>query len=185
MRVSALFAGLPLLFAVSACGARGPIGLEVVDVTVTPDASAAGAANTLVDGGGAGSSSGGSSGSSSGSSSGGGPGSGIIGALIDAGGPIGCGACFISDCGTQIGTCVADPACATALQCIATTCLAGGDAGAGGAGLGCFTNCAGGALLELVPIVTCLTGTCGGSCGSVLGGLGGGIPGLGGSSSGG
>jgi hypothetical protein len=91
---------------------------------------------------------------------------------------INCGTCVAQSCGTQIVSCLTNTTCAAALQCIATTCLAGADGGGGGGlgNLGCFTNCAGGNpanLAGLLGIIQCITTSCGSDCGSVLGGLGG------------
>jgi hypothetical protein len=160
-----------------ACGARGPLeDVQVVDVLVTPDGAPANTTSgtgSTSDGGGNSSSSedagGPGTGPGSGSSSGGTGFPGIPG-LSDDGGIVSCLTCVGSQCTSQIEACVTDTSCASSLQCIVTTCLAGGT---GGGGVSCFTNCAGtSGLTSLLPILECVGGACGGSCGSVIGGLG-------------
>jgi len=147
--------------ALVACGARGPLeDVVIVQAGATADAGASAADASMpqqdIDTGAP-------------------TGPGQI--FADAGGLLGCGACVTTQCGMQIQMCLQDPACTAALQCIATTCLGvlGGDSGAGssgGGGANCFLQCASSGLGNLVPILTCITGTCGADCGSLLGGLG-------------
>lgn len=87
-------------------------------------------------------------------------------------GPLGnCGACLVNSCGTQLLTCITAPACTTALQCVATSCLTGGMPD-----LGCLGNCTKGNAtteMQLLSVIGCVIGTCGTNCAGVLGGLGG------------
>ena len=116
-----------------------------------------------------------SSGSSSGRSRGGGGSNGGIGGtngglggLLDSG-IVDCGICVFSSCGTDFLTCLEDTACATSLECVATTCLTGGSLDPA-----CLLGCAGTSSATLLSLVTCVAGTCGSTCLSALGGLGGG-----------
>jgi predicted small lipoprotein YifL len=88
---------------------------------------------------------------------------------------INCGACVAQSCGTQIVTCLTNTSCRSTLQCFATACLAGGT-GSGSIPGACLLQCADGGtstIVQLLPILTCITQSCGSSCGSALGGLGG------------
>ena len=103
----------------------------------------------------------------------------ISDAAIDTGtGLIQCGTCVAEQCGTDVLTCITDPACQTILQCVGTTCFGG----AGGFDPSCLIGCAGGGgtgVGEALGIFQCITGSCGNACGGLLGGLGGlggGIP---------
>ena len=96
----------------------------------------------------------------------GGSSGGFLGGLD--GGVVECGVCVISSCGTDLLTCFEDPACAMALDCIATTCLSAGLDPA------CLLGCAGSDATGVLSLVTCVAGTCGATCLSALGGLGGG-----------
>jgi len=90
-----------------------------------------------------------------------------------------CGTCVTQQCGSTILTCVTNTTCAADLQCVAQ-CLTA-DSGGGGIGSSCFLNCGGGGLTglaPLLPVLDCITQTCGSGCASVLGGLGGGLGGL-------
>jgi hypothetical protein len=100
---------------------------------------------------------------------------------VDAGtGLIQCGTCVASQCGTDVTTCLTDPACTAIIQCVGTTCLGGlGGGGGGGGGIdpSCFLTCAssgGSGAGEALGIFQCITGDCGQACGGLLGGLGGG-----------
>jgi hypothetical protein len=89
-----------------------------------------------------------------------------------------CGTCVTQQCGTDVLTCLTDPACQTILQCVGTTCLGGG----GGFDPSCLLTCSGSGgtgVGEALGIFQCITGSCGNACGGLLGGLGGlggGIP---------
>lgn len=89
-----------------------------------------------------------------------------------------CGSCLIGQCGADILKCVQATGCRTTLQCVATTCLAGGNPDPA-----CLFKCAAGDVsgaLQIFQIFQCVTGKCGADCGSVLGGLLGGGGGGGG-----
>ena len=104
-------------------------------------------------------------------------------AASEGGTLIECGTCLVGQCGAGILTCVQATACRTTLQCVTTTCLAGG-----APDTACLFKCASGdptAALELFQIFQCVTGKCGGDCSSVLGGLLGGLGGGGGGDGGG
>jgi hypothetical protein len=179
-RFSSRVAALSFLAALAvACGSRGPLDVDVIEVPGNGNGNdAGGTPTTQADAGGGDDTQADASAPTDAASA--------VDAPHEAG-LINCGTCVAQNCGSKIVTCLTDPTCSKELQCIATTCLAGADGGGGGGGgglgnLGCFTNCAGGnvaSLAGLLGIVQCITTSCGADCGGVLGGLGG-IPGLGG-----
>lgn len=93
---------------------------------------------------------------------------------FDAGsGPLQCAQCVGQTCGTALTTCITDPSCTTVLQCIATTCVGGGG---GGIDPSCITGCTGGGgpgVGEALGVFQCIMNECGNACGGLLGGLGG------------
>jgi hypothetical protein len=142
----------------AACGARGPLDIVVVEEQPPPDAGAdvASSVDAPPD------------------SPQVGPPVGLPG--LDSG-LVTCGMCLAQNCGSEIGMCISTPSCQSTLQCVATTCLAGGSANL----LGCVTTqCAGdaglAALTSLFPLFQCIMGcpTCGSALGGLLGGGGGG-----------
>lgn len=155
---------------VVACGARGPLDIEVI--REVPDASAN--VDAIADA----------------------PGETIdvsthdvLADVIDAapeamGGPDAgpipvCLSCISQSCGQQLLTCIASSGCRTALQCVVQTCLGGG----GMPSLQCLGGCTGGdatAQMQLLSVLGCVIGTCGQQCTGALGGLGGGGGGGGG-----
>jgi predicted small lipoprotein YifL len=181
MRRSFALASTSLVLVSTACGARGPLNFEVIEVVASADGSAPTTSTGPGDDSGS-PANGSDSGSSSGSSSGGSSSGGLLGGAD--GGIIACGSCVTTQCASSIEACVADTTCATSLECIFTTCLGGlgggGGSGSSGGGLSCITTCGGGlsGLSNLLPILECIGGTCGSDCGSLLGGLGGlgGVP---------
>jgi hypothetical protein len=91
-------------------------------------------------------------------------------------GVVNCGLCVAQSCGSDIVTCVTDQECLGTLQCVATKCLGGG----GSPDPSCFLTCGSGkGLVQILRIFRCITDTCGPECGDILGGLGGlgGFPG--------
>lgn len=93
-------------------------------------------------------------------------------------GLVACGQCLIGQCQQPVVACIQEPACQQAVQCIATSCLAGGSLD-----LGCIANCGKGnpqGALAALSIFQCVTQTCGEDCTTVIGGLLGGLGGLGG-----
>ncbi len=94
------------------------------------------------------------------------------------GGPLfNCGTCLVQTCGTQLLTCITSPACTTALQCVTTTCLTSGTPD-----ISCLTGCTGGdatTQMQLLSVIGCIIGNCP-TCTSALAGLGGGLGGGGG-----
>ena len=77
-----------------------------------------------------------------------------------------------------------DAACQKTLQCVVTTCLAGG----GTPSPACLFTCASGDLqgaLKIFTIFQCVTGQCGADCNALLSGLLGGLGGGGGGGGGG
>jgi hypothetical protein len=152
---------------VSACGARGP--LDIIVVEELPDASVDAHAEAEAS-----------------SEAGDGP-TDAPGDVLDAapdtsmgfdGGPLfNCGTCLVQTCGTQLLTCVTASACTTALQCVATTCLTSGTPD-----ISCLTGCTGGDATtqqQLLSVIGCIIGNCP-TCTSALAGLGGGLGGGGG-----
>lgn len=84
---------------------------------------------------------------------------------------VACGACVLTTCGQTIFACLQDEACRTVFQCVATTCLAGGD----GANPTCIFGCASGnpaGALGVLGVFQCVSRDCGGDCGPLLAGLG-------------
>ncbi len=89
-------------------------------------------------------------------------------------GPLGnCGICLAQSCGSQLLTCVTSSGCTAALQCVATTCLTGGNPDPT-----CFLGCASDSTtqMQLLSVVGCILGNCSSCLGALsgLGGLGGG-----------
>jgi hypothetical protein len=108
---------------------------------------------------------------------------------IDAGpeagvaGPLACGRCLTRECGSSVVACVQAAACRTTVQCVVTTCLAGGSPD-----LSCVIGCASGSsdgAIAALSVFDCATRTCGGDCATVLGAALGGLGGLGGGGGGG
>lgn len=95
---------------------------------------------------------------------------------FDGGAIFNCGTCVVQTCGTQVLACVTSTACTTALQCVATMCLTGGTPD-----LSCLAGCTGGDATtqqQLLSMIGCIIGNC--DCASLLAGLGGGLGGGGG-----
>jgi hypothetical protein len=95
---------------------------------------------------------------------------------------INCGLCVATSCGSDIVACLTDTTCQQTLTCAVQTCLTGG------IDLQCFLGCANGnsaSLAQLITMFQCITQTCGPQCTSVLGGLGGSGGLIGGGSGGG
>lgn len=142
--------------AVTACGSRGPLDIEVVaasdadgGVDATTDATSDAASPDA--------------------RSDARPGS-------DGGSIVNCGACVAQSCGAQFFQCLQSPACRTTFQCVLQDCLTGGAPNAS-----CVLKCAGSdptGVVQVLRIFTCVTQSCGDDCSSLLGGLGGGgLPG--------
>ncbi len=96
---------------------------------------------------------------------------------FDGGALFNCSTCLVQTCGTQLLTCVTATACTTALQCVATTCLTSGTPD-----ISCLTGCTGGdstTEMQLLSVIGCIIGNCP-TCTSALAGLGGGLGGGGG-----
>lgn len=153
-RYAVAFALLPLFPAAAACGSRGPLD-------DTPYGSGADAATDTtatplplpppLDGGADG------------------PTGPELPPIVD------CGLCLASKCGQPILSCVTNPTCQQAFQCVLSTCGASLDPACI---LGCAKTSPAGAL-QLLSIFQCVTAQCGPNCGEVLGQLGGGgIPGV-------
>lgn len=146
--------------AVLACGSRGPLDIEVIEINgvdgatvdgaeldgATHDGSADSAPDVVSDG------------------------------RADGGNPlVNCGQCLAQSCGQQVLACITDTNCRGVLQCVAQMCLGGG--GTGGLNPQCALGCAGGDFTKLsgvIALFTCVTTKCGPDCASALGGLGGG-----------
>jgi hypothetical protein len=150
---------------VSACGARGPLDIIVVEESA-PDASAEAGAH--VDAAGEASSEAGDAPSEAKTDA--------IEAAVDsstgadANPIVACGTCLAQTCGTQLLTCVTSSGCIAALQCVATMCLTGGTPD-----IQCLGNCTNGDAMtqqQLLSVLGCVLGNCP-TCTSALGGLGG------------
>lgn len=152
--------------ALAACGSRGPLDVVIVeegpleggaDVSVVEAAAGGGdasdAANTVEAG-----------------NDGGGPLNGF-----DGGPLFNCGSCIVQSCGQQFLTCITNTQCATALQCVFTTCLA--SLGSGGIpDPSCFATCANGdptVTGQLSGAILCVVSSCGSQCAGAIGSLGG------------
>ncbi len=170
LRRASFAVAISVAFVTAACGARGPLDIVVVEEQ-PPGADAGADVSSSVD--------------AAIDATPDVPQVGLPG--FDAGGLASCGTCLVQNCGSQIGSCIANPSCESTIQCVATMCLAGG----GGTAnlLGCVTTqCAGEGGLEsltsILGLFQCVTGNCP-SCTSALGGLlgggggggGGGLPG--------
>lgn len=80
-----------------------------------------------------------------------------------------CGICLIGECGEPILSCVTDPSCQAAFQCVLSECTGGIDSG-------CILKCAQSSpkgAIQLLGILQCVTGKCGEDCTDILSGLGG------------
>jgi hypothetical protein len=164
----------PLL--VVACGARGPLDIEVIrevpDASANVDAmllDAPGETNDVAT-------------------------HDVLADVIDAApeamggfdaGPIpACLSCISQNCGQQLLTCIASTGCRTALQCVVQMCLAGGG---GVPNLQCLGNCTAGnstTQTQVLSALGCIIGSCGSMCAGALGGFGGGGGGGGGGAGG-
>ncbi len=148
-------------FVSSACGSRGPLDIDVINVIESGDggqATSDASVDALVDA----------------------PQAPARDAPADAprdatakkeAGLVDCGLCVVQQCGAPILACVQSAVCRSTLQCAATTCLKGG-----APDLACVLTCAKGdstTLQQLVGVFGCITVKCGNDCTSVLGGLGG------------
>jgi hypothetical protein len=158
---------------VVACGARGPLDIEVIKefpegsvpldavADVPGETSDVAANDVLAD---------------------------VIDAAPEAMGPDGgplvnCGSCIAQNCGQQLITCLTSTGCRTALQCVVQMCLTGGMPS-----LQCLGGCTGSDPMtqqQVLTVLGCIVGTCGSQCAGALGGLGGGGGGGGGGSGGG
>ena len=167
--VSAAFVA-PVL--VVACGARGPLDIEVIREVADAGTSAdvmldvpgettdVSAHDVLAD---------------------------VIDAAPEAMGPDGgplvnCGSCIAQNCGQQVITCIMSTSCRTALQCVVQSCLTGGMPS-----LQCLGGCTGSdptTQQDVLMVLGCIIGTCGSQCAGALGGLGGGGGGGGGGAGG-
>jgi hypothetical protein len=149
--VAACTAGV---LAIAACGSRGPLDLDVIEVaadaSTAVDAGVDVAADTAAD---------------------------VHEASVDAAPEaslVNCGQCVAQTCGQQILQCVTDTNCRTILQCVGQMCLGGGG---GGLNPQCALGCAGGDFTKLggvIGLFTCVTMSCGADCAGALGGLTGG-----------
>jgi hypothetical protein len=149
---------------VSACGARGP--LDIIVIEETPDASLDARVEASVE--------------ASGEAGDASPDVDAFEAAsmpVEAGPIPECIMCLTQTCGTTLLTCVTSSGCIAALQCAATTCLTGGTPD-----LGCIEGCTNGDATtqqQLLSVIACVIGNCP-TCTSVLTSLGGGIGGGGG-----
>jgi hypothetical protein len=162
--VTAVTAAIALVS--SACGSRGPLDTDVG--VLAADAGTSGTVDGSVD----------VDGSADGDGAILGDGAALGDAKVDSGLPpiVNCGACIAQSCGSQLFTCLADPACRATFQCVVTKCLAGG---AGGPDPQCLFTCSGSdpqGAVQVLRVFTCIINKCGADCQSVLGGggLGGG-----------
>jgi predicted small lipoprotein YifL len=143
----------------AACGARGPLEVDVIDVYPdagpTSDASILDAAPeaTLPD----------AAPDATGDDAADGNGNPVVD----------CVSCVGQMCGTDLIDCLTNTDCRTDVQCIVQMCLTGGT---GGFDIGCLGTCtasdpaAGG---QAITAFTCILMGCGSQCTSLLGGLGG------------
>jgi predicted small lipoprotein YifL len=154
---------LALLFAipfgavtVAACGSRGPLQLDVVEVAADASSSVDAAADVAAD-----------------TQEADVHEAGVADAPHEAS-LASCGQCVAQMCGQQVLMCLTDTTCRTTLQCVAQMCLGGGG---GGLNFQCAVGCAGGdpsKLGGLIALFSCVTMTCGSDCTGALAGLGGG-----------
>ncbi len=163
--------------ALAGCGARGPLDLEVIEVTPEGGVDASLPADTGVD----------STVDSSDASMDSEPDviADVAEATADAPqpNPIDCGMCVAQQCGMDFLTCFQDPTCRMVLQCVFMQCFGG----AGGVDPQCVLTCSNGNFMELaqiLKIVACIGTSCGPVCMGLFGdggiGLGGGGGGGGG-----
>lgn len=89
-----------------------------------------------------------------------------------------CVGCVADTCGEPLVGCLQSAPCRDVVQCVVTTCLAGG----GGPDPVCLFGCAAGSdpasLQQAVGVFQCVAGTCGASCSSAVGVVLGALPGL-------
>ena len=155
--VSALTGAAAFATFLTACGSRGPLDIDVINVTENGD----GGPGTMLDGA-------------------------VDASPLDASahdsattdatprkeaGLIDCGLCLAQQCGAPILKCIQNTACRTTFQCAAMKCLQGGSPD-----LPCLLQCANGdpaGIAQLIGIFQCVAGKCGSDCTSLLGGLGG------------
>jgi hypothetical protein len=154
-----------------ACGARGPLDVEVIDVY--PDAGPT--VDSSIDA---------TDSASEAATDAGTDGQGDDGADGTGNPVVDCVTCVGQMCGSDLVSCLTNTDCRADVQCIVQMCLTGGT---GGVDFQCIGNCtssdpaAGG---QAITAFTCILTGCGAQCTSLLGGLGG-LGGGGGSSDGG
>ncbi|HEY3819731.1 MAG TPA: hypothetical protein VGL81_21330 [Polyangiaceae bacterium] len=152
---AALFA----TFLLVACGARGPLDIDVIEIVEGPEGGADVAVEASAD-------------AADASDSGDAADAAEETQGFDGGPIVNCGSCVVQSCGQQLLTCLTSTTCRTALQCVVTMCISGG-----APDISCVTGCANGdatALGDLLGAFGCIVETCGTQCTSVLGGLTGG-----------
>ena len=152
--------GTASLTLVAACGSRGPLDIDVIEIVA--DAAPADVGTIPLDAG-----------------------ADVPGDTApDTHAPslANCGMCLAQQCGSSIVSCVQDPACTAVFQCAGQKCFASGNTSTQ-----CLFQCASdpGAASDVLLIVGCVQNKCGTDCTTVLGALAGGLGGFGGGGGGG
>ncbi len=165
MKLASAFLSFAILIPLAAaCGSRGPLDINVIEVNA--DGSVLGDGPSLSDG-------------SDGSAL-------EDGAVRDASNrdgasdagrdahdsgppnPLTCITCIGQQCGAELAQCFQDPMCRTTIQCVFQMCLGGAG---GGFNPQCFLTCSGGnpaEIVNLLKIVQCISAGCGSECSGLL-----------------